>query len=116
MSSNIRISKICQYCGKEFIAKTTVTKYCSDVCAKRAYKQKEREKKLQKVNSVDKQKMEYNQERVEDREFLSINATCKLLGTSRTTIYRQIKKGNIKATKLGGRTIIKRSDIDKLFV
>ena len=38
MSSNIAIQRICQHCGKEFTARTTVTQYCSDDCAKRAYK------------------------------------------------------------------------------
>uniref|UniRef100_UPI0028B10B01 hypothetical protein n=1 Tax=Sphingobacterium multivorum TaxID=28454 RepID=UPI0028B10B01 len=40
MSSNIKIKKICQQCGQEFIARTTVTKYCGDNCAKKAYKVK----------------------------------------------------------------------------
>ncbi len=115
MSSNIRISKICQYCGKEFIAKTTVTKFCGDACAKRAYKKRKREEKVMKVNPVEKQQMEYNQSKIKDKEFLSIEETCTLLGASRMTIYRQIKQGNIKAAKLGRRTIIKRSEIDKLF-
>ena len=47
MSSNIRISKICQHCGQEFVAKTTVTKFCSDNCAKRNYKKRKREEKIQ---------------------------------------------------------------------
>jgi len=46
MSSNIRIVKICEYCKKEFIAKTTVTQCCSDDCAKRFYKLKKRDRKI----------------------------------------------------------------------
>lgn len=46
MSSNIKIKKICQLCGQEFIARTTVTKYCGDTCAKKAYKVKIREEKI----------------------------------------------------------------------
>lgn len=115
MSSNIRISKICQHCGKEFVAKTTVTKFCGDMCAKRNYKKRKREEKVQKVNSLEKQQMDFNHSKVEEKEFLSIEETCSLLGASRMTIYRQIKKGTIKIAKLGRRTIIKRSEIDKLF-
>lgn len=40
MSSNIKIKKNCQHCGQEFIARTTVIKYCGDYCAKKAYKAK----------------------------------------------------------------------------
>ncbi len=28
MSSNIKLQRICQHCGNEFTAKTTVTQYC----------------------------------------------------------------------------------------
>jgi len=47
MSSNIEIERICQHCDKDFIAKTTVTKYCSDDCAKRAYKARKRAEKTE---------------------------------------------------------------------
>lgn len=49
MSSMIQIKKVCQYCGKEFIAHTTVTKYCSHKCAQHNYKKQKREEKLEKV-------------------------------------------------------------------
>ena len=49
MSSNLRIKKVCQFCYSEFIAKTTVTKYCSLKCAQRAYKHRVKEKKLEKL-------------------------------------------------------------------
>ncbi len=115
MSSNIRISKVCQHCGKEFIAKTTVTKFCGDNCAKRNYKKRKREEKVKNVNSLEHQKLVYNKSTVEEKEFLSIEETCRLLGASRMTIHRQIKNGVLKVAKLGRRTIIKRTEIDKLF-
>lgn len=51
MSSNIRIQRICQCCGKEFTARTTTTKTCSDNCAKMLYKQKRRDAKIESSNS-----------------------------------------------------------------
>lgn len=115
MSSNIRVPKICQLCGDEFIAKTTVTQYCGDTCAKRAYKKRLREAKIQDVVPAAIQKIEFIQDKVKEKDFLSIAEACQLLGASRMTLYRQIKNGNIKATKIGRRTIIKRSSIEKLF-
>ena len=47
MSSNIRLQKTCQHCGNRFTAKTTVTQFCSDTCAKRAYKQRKRDAKIE---------------------------------------------------------------------
>lgn len=115
MSSNIEILKICQHCEKTFIARTTVTKFCSHKCASRNYKKRKRDEKIQKVTPASVQRVNFNQEQLKHKDFLSIDETCKLLGTSRMTIYRQIKSGNIKAGKIGRRTIIKRTEIDKLF-
>jgi excisionase family DNA binding protein len=115
MSSNIRVPKVCQHCGNEFIAKTTVTQYCGDLCAKRAYKKRQRDKKVQDISSVASQKSQHNQQKIQDKDFLSISETCELLGASRMTLYRQIKSGTISAAKIGRRTIIKRTEIEKLF-
>ena len=115
MSSKIEITKVCQHCGKEFIAKTTVTKFCSHTCASKNYKQRKKTEKLNQIKSPTDQKVEYNFQKLNEKEFLSIADTCQLLGASRMTIYRQIKNGNIKAAKLGRRTIIKKSEIEKLF-
>ena len=115
MSSSIEVPKICQDCGKSFIAKTTVTKFCSHKCASRNYKKRKREGKIDEVAPIVVQRIEYNQEQLKHKDFLSVDETCKLLGASRMTIYRQIKAGNIRAAKIGSRTIIKRTEIDKLF-
>ncbi len=115
MSSNMKIPKVCQYCGKEFIARTTVTQYCGDNCAKRAYKKRKREEKMKAVQTVEKQQVNYQENRINGKEFLSIAEACQLLGASRMTIYRQIKAGNIPAAKIGRRTIIKRSVINQIF-
>ena len=115
MSSNMRIPKICQHCGSDFIAKTTVTQYCSENCAKRAYKKRKRQEKVDAIPTLPEQKIAHTSSTVSDKEFLSIKETCQLLGASRMTLYRQIKNGNIQAGKVGSRTIIKRTEIEKLF-
>lgn len=71
--------------------------------------------KLQEAAPISHQRIEYQEEQLGSKDFLSIDETCKLLGASRMTIYRQIKSGTIKAAKLGRRTIIRRTEIDKLF-
>lgn len=114
MSSNIRLPKICEECGEEFIAKTTVTKFCGDNCAKRGYKRRKREEKIAKVKPVEKQKLDVRMENIKVKDFISIQEACKYLGVSRMTIYRQIKSGNILAGKIGRRTIIDKNSILKL--
>ena len=112
MSSNIRIEKTCLYCGETFIAKTTVTKHCSNNCAKKAYKKRKRQEKLQ---TVDISPSVVSENGVQSKNFLSIQDACKLLGTSRWTIYRMIDRKQLKSAKFGRRTIIKRTDIENLF-
>lgn len=120
MSSNIEILKVCEYCNSEFIAKTTVTRFCSHRCASRAYKQRKKSEKVK--NAVEQTKTQsininngLNLLTIKSKEFLSIKEAYTLLGLSERTFYRLMKAGTIQATKLGRRTIIKRTEIDKLF-
>ncbi|MCL3781175.1 DNA-binding protein [Prolixibacteraceae bacterium JC049] len=120
MSSNIRVSKVCEFCGEEFTARTTVTRFCGDRCAKRSYKQRKRENKISRaIVETNQQRLlsvtELNMEAINQKDYLSIKEAFTLLGISERTFYRLMKSGKIKATKLGNRTIIKRSEIDKLF-
>ena len=116
MSSNIQLTRVCQYCGNEFTAKTTVTKYCSHRCSNAAYKKRDRDIKVEKSIIQTKAIITKPIEHIQVKEFLSIEETCQLLGVSRWTIWRAIKNKEIKATQIGQkRIIIKRSEIDRLF-
>ncbi|GAB3660235.1 hypothetical protein GCM10028791_34050 [Echinicola sediminis] len=115
MSSNIRIRRVCQYCGIEFTAKTTVTKYCGDSCAKKAYKKRKKEESIAASNEETVQQVKLEVKKLEEKSFLTISQTCELLGISRMSLYRIIKEGTLRATKLGRRTIIHRKNLDSLF-
>ncbi|MGV3657448.1 MAG: helix-turn-helix transcriptional regulator [Chitinophagaceae bacterium] len=116
MSSNIRVSRICQYCQKEFEAKTTVTKTCSDYCAKRLYKQKQKASKIEASNTETQAVKLKPLEELKAKEFLTVKDLSKLLNCSTRTAYYLIEKGTIKAVNLAQRkTLVKRSEIDKLF-
>ena len=114
MSSNIRLQKICNYCGEKFTAKTTVAQFCSDNCAKRAYKKRKREEKIEVAVQQEAGKALYDPA-VSQKEFLSIDEACQLINASLWTIYRLIEKGTLKAGKLGRITRIPRSSINNLF-
>lgn len=115
MSTNIKVQRICRHCGKEFTARTTVTQYCSNTCSKRDYKARQRKAKIEASN-VETQLIKAKPiEVLNEKPFLSISETCKLLGISRRTIYRMLERGQLVPGKAGKRTIIRRSDIDKLF-
>ncbi|GAB4035262.1 helix-turn-helix domain-containing protein [Spirosoma gilvum] len=115
MSSNIRVRRICEQCGNEFEARTTVTKTCSDACAKRAYKARQRAAKIQASDEPTRKIITKPLDDIRAKEALNIAEASQLLGVSRWTIWRAIRSGHLTAIKLGRRTIIRRSDIDRLF-
>jgi excisionase family DNA binding protein len=115
MATNIRLRRICQQCGKDFEAKTTVTAYCGDRCAKAAYKARKRAEKIEASNEQTRKVIERPMEEIRVKEFLNMADAGKLLGVSRWTLWRHIKTGTLNAVKLGSRTLIRRSDIDRLF-
>lgn len=116
MSSNIQVQRICQFCNQEFTARTTVTKYCSDVCAKRAYKARKKEEKIQSSNKQTVKVKLKSIDELKAKEFLTVKEVAQLLNCSVRTAYYQIENGNIKAVNMGQRlTRVKRSYIDKLF-
>lgn len=116
MSSNIKVQRICQHCGKDFIARTTVTKYCSHRCASLANKAKKRAEKVQKSNTETKQIKTQPIEELKAKEFLTVREVARLLNCSVRSVYYYIANGTIKAVNLGQRiTRVKRSEIDKLF-
>jgi len=116
MSSKIEVQRICQYCGKEFTARTTVTRYCSDTCSKRAYKARLKVSKIEASNNETQRIKNQPIEELKAKEFLTVREVARLLNCSVRSAYYYIESGTIKAVNLGQRiTRVKRSDIDKLF-
>ena len=116
MSTNIKVQRICQYCGKEFTARTTVTQFCGDRCAKLAYKARKKAEKIENSNAETKKILAKPIEEIKTKEFLTVRDISKLLNCSRPTVYRLISKGIINGINLAQRkTTIPRSEIDKLF-
>jgi excisionase family DNA binding protein len=115
MSSNIRIERVCQHCGKGFTAKTTSTQYCGPNCSKRAYKERKRTEKIEASNN-ETVNSKSNIDVIKQKEFLTVRDASVLLNCSIRAVYYFIENKDIKATNLSQRkTLIKRSEIDKLF-
>ncbi|QOG06399.1 helix-turn-helix domain-containing protein [Aureimonas sp. OT7] len=43
-----------------------------------------------------------------------MSETATYLRSSRTSLYRMIRRGDVKPIKLGGRTLFRRTDLDAL--
>lgn len=106
------------FCGKEFTARTTVTKYCGDVCAKKAYKARIKAFKIEDSNTDTFQIKHLPNEKIKEigsKDYLTIEESCLVLSVSRWTLWRMIKNGRIPSLKIGRLIRIKRSDIDEFF-
>lgn len=115
MSSNICLTKVCEHCGNEFTAKTSVTRYCTHKCNQRAYKLGQAKNKIEKSNSELELIRASKNVALSEKAFLSVPEVCQLLGIGRTNFYALVKSGTVVPVKLGSRTIVARKQIDKLF-
>ena len=94
-----------------FTAHKTSTAYCSYRCANLAYKERVRKKRVQEFQL----KFDEEAKPHSEKEFLTPTEVSSFLGVGRTSIYRYIRNGKIKALRFDGKTLIRRSDIDKMF-
>lgn len=116
MSSNITVIRVCEHCGNEFTARTTVTRFCGDVCRKRDYKQREREKKVlqsdKQTATVKATKIKFVKD-VSKLEYLNPTDASKLLMCSVRNVYKLLDVGKLPYAQFSEKKrLIKRSDID----
>lgn len=109
-ASKIEIHKVCEYCGKTFVAWKSTTRFCSKTCNSRAYKQFRRE---QRIAAIENETNTRPIEKIRDKTILSPKEVAVLLGLSTRNVYYLIDKGLLKASHISTRiTLIKRKDID----
>ena len=109
-ASNIENQKKCEWCGTIFTAHKITTACCSHRCANLAYKDRVRKKRIQEFHLK------------HDAELKLILEKCSypptevaaFLGVGYTSIYRYIKNAKIKAVRFDGKTLVWRSDNDKM--
>ena len=120
MSSNIRINRICKYCGKVFVAKTFKTQFCSNSCNSKDYKKREKIRKIEesqeeyKSDLKNSKSQSMNMEELKSKIYLSIAEVCLLVGMSDSTIRKFVKEGRLKIIRLGKKHLILKSQIENL--
>lgn len=95
MSSNIKIEKVCEWCGNKFTAQTTVTRFCSKRCSEHSYKERMRQRKIALSNQETKLQSG-NGSKWRNKDFLTPTQAAELLGIGRMSVYRYIRAGKIK--------------------
>ena len=98
----------CKYCGKEFVPRSGMQKYCCEECQTKA---KEARKKRQQdfMNAV---------EPVIDlqcQEYLTFAKAAILMGCSRQYVYKLVNEGKLAASRISSRmAIIRKADIENM--
>jgi excisionase family DNA binding protein len=121
MSSNLRIVKICAFCKQEVIAKKTTTETCSDPCAKRLYKVKQRDKAISRAvaETMVKRKpqafvTEDEVKAIQAKEWLTLVEAALLLNVSPLTLRRWTLAGKVKSQKVGRKHMFRKTDLRKI--
>lgn len=121
MASSIRVSKTCEYCKQEFIAKTIHTRYCSHRCNQKGYKRKERNAKVDLAVKVagspdfrlKQQRVDWH--RFEGKPYLTLKEAALLLNITPVTLRRWVKEGIISSSKAGKKHSFDRKMLDRRF-
>ena len=106
----MEVRKICQWCGKPFIAKKTTTCYCSHQCSNLGYKERIRERKRQMRKM---QELLQPKQAAEGQDFFSFAQAAKLMGVTRQYVYKLVKEAKLRASRISGKkSLIRRADIE----
>ncbi len=106
----MEVKRICQWCGKPFIAKKTTTNYCSHQCASQGYKHRMRERRLELRELQDLIEVK---SKLDHQDYFTFAQAAQLMGVSRQYIYKLVKEDKLRASRISARmSIIRRADID----
>ena len=98
----------CKYCGKEFVARSGMQKFCCEECQTKA---KEARKKRQQdfMNAVEPVIGLQNQ------EYLTFAKAAILMGCSRQYVYKLVNEGKLAASRISSRmAFIRKADIERM--
>ena len=98
----------CKYCGKEFVSRNGMQKYCCEECQTKA-KEARKKRQLDFMNAV---------EPVIDlqcQEYLTFAKAAILMGCSRQYVYKLVNEGKLAASRISSRmAFIRKADIEKM--
>ena len=106
----MEVKRICQWCGKPFMAKKTTPNYCSPQCSKRGYKHRMKERRME-LREI--QEMLELKRKLESQEYFTFSQVSRLMGVSRQYVYKLVKEDKLRASRLSSRmSLIRRGDIE----
>lgn len=109
----MEVKRICQWCGKPFIAQKTTTNYCSPQCSKRGYKHRMKERRMELIQS---QELLEVKKMLENQEYFTFSTSKLNCGKFLVNnIYKLVKEDKLRASRISSRmSFIRRADIELL--
>ena len=105
----MRPARKCEFCGKTFVPRSGMQKYCSEECQAKAKRiRKKRQQDL--INGIEPiMDLQY-------QEYLTFSKAAVLMGCTRQYVYKLVANGKLKASRLSSRmAFVRKSDIEKMF-
>ena len=105
----MRTTRKCEFCGKTFVPRSGMQRYCSENCQAEAKRiRKKRQQDL--INGI---------EPIMDlqcQEYLTFSKAAILMGCTRQYVYKLVANGKLKASRLSSRmAFVRKSDIERMF-
>ena len=98
----------CKYCGKEFVARNGMQKYCCEECQTKA-KEARKKRQLDFMNAVE------PVINLQCQEYLTFAKAAILMGCSRQYVYKLVNEGKLAASRISSRmAFIRKADIEKM--
>lgn len=112
--SSILIPRICEYCDKPFMARNVNTRFVVLLVIIKVYVQGEKRKEEQRQISLWIQKRKIAD--IQTRPYISVSEAAQLIGVSKSTVRRMVRRGMLVGVNLGIRlTRIDRTQLEQLF-
>lgn len=105
----MRTTRKCEFCGKTFVPRSGMQRYCSESCQAEAKRiRKKRQQNL--INGIE-PIME-----LQCQEYLTFSKAAVLMGCTRQYVYKLVANGKLKASRLSSRmAFVRKSDIERMF-
>ena len=104
----MKATRKCSFCGKSFVTRSGMQRYCSAACQAEA----KRARVMQKNNLF---KVAQPLMEIQHQEYLTFSKAAILMGCSRQYIYKLVAIGKLKASRISNRmAFIRRADIEQM--
>ena len=104
----MKTTRKCSFCGKSFVTRSGVQKYCSEACQAEAKRARTEQKN--NLFKVAQPLME-----IQHQEYLTFSKAATLMGCSRQYVYKLVALGKLKASRISNRmAFIRKADIERM--